>query len=127
MRICIDLDGVICGFKQKGETYADVKPITGAIEKLKALKDNGHYIIIQTARHMKTCESNLGKLNAKVAKVTLDWLEKHEVPYDEIYFGKPWANIYIDDNGFRFTDWNLISGDGSDLPASAESINQVAV
>jgi hypothetical protein len=40
---------------------------------------------------------------------TLNWLEKNNVPYDEIYFGKPWAQIYIDDNAFRFENWNAIS------------------
>ncbi len=29
-----------------------------------------------------------------IGKTTLDWLEKPEVPYDEIYFGKPNARVY---------------------------------
>jgi capsule biosynthesis phosphatase len=108
MRICLDLDGVICTIKKKEETYADVLPIENAITNIKKLKDDGHYIIIHTARHMKTCEGNVGKVNARLAKVTLDWLEKYDIPYDEIYFGKPWANVYIDDNAFRFTDWESV-------------------
>jgi histidinol phosphatase-like enzyme len=59
MRICIDLDGVICQLKKEGQTYDQLEPVTGAIEKLKELKAAGHYIIIQTARHMKTCEGML--------------------------------------------------------------------
>lgn len=120
MRICFDLDGVIAEFKKKGESYADVKPVSGSIEKLKALKDNGHFIIINTARHMKTCEGNTGAVVAKIGKITLDWLEKHQVPYDEIYFGKPWAQIYVDDNAFRFTSWNEIGNNGEGLPANVE-------
>lgn len=116
MRICLDLDGVICAIKAPNETYADVKPIKGAIEKIKSLKASGHYIIINTARHMKTTDSNLGLLNAKVTKLTLDWLEKNNVPFDEIYFGKPWAHLYIDDNAYRFNNWGDISHDGSSLP-----------
>jgi len=120
-RICIDLDGVICDFKREGETYADVRPITGAIEKLNELRENGHYIIIQTARHMKTCHGNVGQVISRVGLITQQWLANHKVPYDEIYFGKPWAEIYIDDNAFRFSDWNEIAGDGSSLPVSTES------
>lgn len=119
-RICIDLDGVIADFKKEGETYNDVLPIHGAIEKLGELKKNGYYIIIQTARHMKTCESNLGRVNAKITKITLEWLDKYQVPYDEIYFGKPWAHIYIDDNAFRFSNWDLVEGDGSTFPMNNE-------
>lgn len=124
MRICLDLDGVICELKQKGQTYLDVAPIEGAIDKIKQIKEAGHYVIIQTARHMKTCESNLGLVNARITKMTLDWLEKHDIPYDEIYFGKPWAQIYIDDNALRFENWSSISGDGSNIPMSNEQKNR---
>jgi len=120
MRICIDLDGVICQLKKEGQTYDQLEPVPGAIEKLKQLKAAGHYIIIQTARHMKTCEGNVGRVQARIGSITLNGLEKNEVPYDEIYFGKPWAQIYIDDNAFRFDNWNAISGDGSNFPSYKE-------
>jgi hypothetical protein len=32
-----------------------------------------------------------------ICKITCDTLEKYEIPYDEIYFGKPYADFYIDD------------------------------
>lgn len=120
-RICIDLDGVIAGFKESGQTYAEVAPVPGAVERVKALKQAGHYIIIFTARHMKTCEGNVARVVAKVGAITLDWLARHGVPYDEIHFGKPWADVYIDDNAWRFTDWSAIAPDGSNLPQSHES------
>ena len=120
MRICIDLDGVICELKKEGQTYDQLLPVPGAIEKLNQLKAAGHYIIIQTARHMKTCEGNVGRVQARIGAITLNWLEKNKVPYDEIYFGKPWAKIYIDDNAFRFENWEQIAGDGSDFPANKE-------
>jgi capsule biosynthesis phosphatase len=120
MRICIDLDGVICHLKKEGQTYDQLEPMPGALEKLQALKAAGHYIIIQTARHMKTCEGNVGRVQARIGAATLNWLEKHKVPYDEIYFGKPWAQIYIDDNAFRFEKWETIAGDGSGFPANRE-------
>lgn len=108
MRIVIDLDGVICSLKKEGESYADVKLTDGVIEKLKALKNAGHYIIINTARNMATCESNLGKVMKNVGLITLEWLKANQVPYDEIYFGKPNGHIYIDDRAFRFNSWNNI-------------------
>lgn len=120
MKICIDLDGVIASIKETSESYKNVQPIPGAIEKVQELKKAGHYIIIYTARHMKTCEGNTGKVLARVGQLTLDWLENYDIPYDEIHFGKPYADIYIDDNAFRFTEWKEISGDGSNLPVSNE-------
>lgn len=124
MRICIDLDGVIADFKREGQTYADVEPIPGAIEKLTSLKESGHYIIIQTARHMKTCGANVGLVTARVGKITLDWLEKHQIPYDEIYFGKPWAQVYIDDNAYRFSSWENIGNSGEGLPLYNEDVKK---
>jgi capsule biosynthesis phosphatase len=118
--ICIDLDGVVAGFKGEGQTYADVQPMPGAIEKLRSFKTHGHRIILYTARHMKSCEGNVGLVIARVGKVTLDWLKQHDIPYDEIHFGKPWADVYIDDNAFRFRSWDDISYDGSSLPQSSE-------
>lgn len=120
-RICIDLDGVIANFKQNQETYSDVLPIDGAVEKINKLKEAGHYIIIFTARHMKTCNGNVSLVIAKQGKITLDWLAKHNVPFDEIHFGKPWADVYIDDNAFRFSDWSQINDQGTNLPTSSES------
>lgn len=105
MRIVIDLDGTICPIKEGGQTYEDLKPLPGAVEKMNELKAAGHYIIIQTARNMATQESNLGKVMRSIGKVTLDWLAQYEVPYDEIYFGKPNAHLYIDDRGHRFSNW----------------------
>jgi capsule biosynthesis phosphatase len=122
MRICIDLDGVIAEIKKENETYADVKPIKSAVEKIKKLKENGHYIIIYTARHMKTCDGNVYKAISKIGLITLEWLKEHDIPYDEIVFGKPWADIYIDDNGFRFKSWDEIKDDGSNLPISTEKL-----
>jgi len=111
MRIAIDLDGTICAIKQPHGTYAELLPLPGAIECIRALRAKGHYVIILTARNMATCESNVGKVMKNVGKITLDWLELHGVEYDEIYFGKPNAEVYLDDRGIRFTDWSLITDD----------------
>ena len=120
LRICIDLDGVICNLKKPGQSYADLIPIEGAVEKIRQLNEHGHYIIIYTARHMKTCNGNIGKVSAKIGKITFEWLEKYGTPYDEVIFGKPWCDVYIDDNVMRFEGWDQIVGDGSNLTISKE-------
>jgi len=109
MRIVIDLDGTICEIKKPGQSYADVLPLPGAVERLRELKSANHYIIISTARNMQTCESNLGKVMRNIGKITLDWLEQHGIEYDEIYFGKPNAEVYIDDRAFPFGSWDQVT------------------
>ena len=39
----------------------------------------------------------MGAVVADVGTVTLDWLKKHDIPHDEVCFGKPWGQFYIDD------------------------------
>jgi capsule biosynthesis phosphatase len=120
MRICIDLDGVLCELRKPRQSYADVKPLPGAVEKLRALRQAGHEVVIATARHMKSCDHNVGKVVARQGLVTLDWLKRHCFEYDEIWFGKPHCDVYVDDNAYRFTRWDEISSDGGSLPVSHE-------
>lgn len=110
MRICIDIDGTICQVRQPQQNYSEVKPIQGAAEKIKQLKEEGHYIILCTARHMKTCESNQGMVIARQGLTLLEWLKEHKFIYDELWFGKPYAHVYIDDRAYKFEgDWAEIN------------------
>ncbi len=120
MKICIDIDGTICRLREPGEQYADVQPLPGAAEKMLALKAAGHYLILLTARHMATTGSNVGLVIARQGKTLFDWLARHGIPYDELWFGKPHADVYLDDNAVRFTSWDEVASDGSNLPISRE-------
>lgn len=103
-----DLDGTICEEKEKGTNFlefANVKPIYEVVEKMRMLHQKGDKIIISTARHMGTTKGNLGLINARVSKLTIDWLDKYEVPYDEIYFGKPLGDYYVDDKNMSIEDF----------------------
>ncbi|MGG3662121.1 HAD hydrolase family protein [Bacillus gobiensis] len=108
MRIVFDLDGTICDLREPEQSYIDVQPKDGAREVLQELKSQGHYIIIYTARHMKTCNNNVNLVRAKIGQLTIDWLNNHGILYDELIFGKPFGDIYIDDLAFRFNSWEDI-------------------
>lgn len=96
-RICFDLDNTLVTYPSIKGDYTSVKPIEKNISLLKYLKQFNNTIIIYTARRMRTHHGNIGKINADVGKITFDTLEKFDIPYDEIYFGKPYADFYIDD------------------------------
>lgn len=102
MRICIDIDGTICELRKPSQSYKDIKPIEEAAEKIRQLKAQGHYIILCTARHMKTCDGNVGKVIALQGYTLIKWLEQHSFEYDELLFGKPYADVYIDDKALEF-------------------------
>jgi len=105
MRICIDLDGTIASNKVGGQDYSDVVPISGAVDTLTRLRSAGAYIIIHTARNMNTYDNNLGLIIANQAGPTIEWLNKWKIPYDELLFGKPNVDVFIDDKGLKFDNW----------------------
>lgn len=101
LRICFDLDNTLVSSPCVPNDYSTVKPIDKMIQTLKKFKSDGHDIIIYTARRMETHKGNVGKVLKDIAMVTFDTLEKFNIPYDEIYFGKPIADIYIDDKALN--------------------------
>lgn len=96
-RICFDLDNTLVTSPKIKNDYTSVEPIYKNINLLKYLKSFNNIIIIYTARRMKTHNGNTGKCLYDIGKITFDTLEKFNIPFDEIYFGKPYADVYIDD------------------------------
>ena len=99
--IVIDLDQTIC-FSESGD-YMNALPIE-VIAKLEEMKNLGFSIVIYTARNMRTFAGNLGKINVHTLPTIIKWLDKYNVPYDEIMVGKPWPGpqgFYVDDKAIR--------------------------
>jgi capsule biosynthesis phosphatase len=101
LRICFDLDNTLVTYPTVPGDYSTVKPIDKNIKLLNNLKTQGHEIIIYTARRMQTHNSNVGKVLKDIAMITLQSLDDLNIQYDEIIFGKPIADIYIDDRAFN--------------------------
>ncbi len=95
-----DLDLTICipqDFDDTERRYAQAEPITKMIENMRRIHQNGHRIVIHTARRMLTHKGDLLMIEQDVGEVTRRWLKEHNVPYDELIFGKPYGDFYIDD------------------------------
>lgn len=111
-RIVMDLDDTICS--TKNGDYANSTPNKEVIKKLETFKDLGFDIIISTSRNMRTYEGNIGKITANTLPIIIDWLKKHNVPYDEIYVGKPWCGhegFYVDDKAIRPDEFATLTYD----------------
>ena len=110
-RFCFDLDNTLVSSPRIDGDYSTVDPIKDNINYLKYLYSIGHTIIIHTARRMRTHSGNVGRVQADVAKITFDTLDKFNIPYHEIYFGKPYADFYIDDLAINaYEDIEKITG-----------------
>ncbi|HEC64010.1 MAG TPA: hypothetical protein ENI23_01810 [bacterium] len=96
MRIVIDIDGTICEEKPTFERVL-AKPLNGAISSIKTLKDQGHFIILYTARGWAEYE------------MTYLWLTNRGIPFDVLLMGKPIYDVWIDDRAIKFTSWKDIN------------------
>jgi uncharacterized HAD superfamily protein len=82
----VDIDGVLCKERRKGWlSYSTAKPIWKNISKVNRLFDEGHIILIYTAR--LECDR----------EVTEQWLRENKVKYTALILGKLRADYYIDD------------------------------
>lgn len=108
-----DIDGTLCPIKKENEKYEDLIPYKEIVSKLREYKNEGAKIILFTSRNMNSYNGNLGLINKNTAKILLEWLDKWEIPYDEIIYGKPWPGhrgFYVDDRAVRpdeFMKYNL--------------------
>jgi capsule biosynthesis phosphatase len=97
-RICFDVDGVIAD--DDGQpSYPGRRPFPQALCAMGLLKQLGNTIIIHTARYMRRFCGDQQRAHAAGYWELVRWLDQHHVPYDEIYLGKPSADLYIDDRG----------------------------
>jgi capsule biosynthesis phosphatase len=102
-RVVFDIDGVLCK-KDPSLDYADRVPHPDITKKVREYNKRGYYIILYTARNMNTHEGRIGRINADTAKTLLQWLDKYDIPHDEIHYGKPWCGhdgFYVDDKAIR--------------------------
>jgi len=97
---CFDIDNIIC--KTINSNYFLSKPIKKNIDIINKLKKNGHTIKIFTARHMGRNGDNQKKAVKGAKKLTISQLKKWKINYDQIFFGKPSSDFYIDDKNLNF-------------------------
>ncbi|MFO1014367.1 MAG: capsular biosynthesis protein [Caulobacteraceae bacterium] len=110
-RLVFDLDGTLA-LDEPDRPYPDRRPNLPLVEKLRAYKAEGFEIIIASARNMRTHAGNIGKINALTLPIILDWLARHDIPFDEVHVGKPWCGtegFYIDDKAVRPSEFVALS------------------
>lgn len=102
-KIVIDLDLTLT--KGKGQLgYEDAAVNYDVLDRLLNYKKNGFYIVINTSRNMNSFNGNIGKINKYTLPEIINWLDNNNIPYDEIYIGKPWCGFdgfYVDDKAIR--------------------------
>jgi len=110
-RIVIDLDGTLAEV-QPDLDYADRRPAPEVVETLRRYAGLGFEIVIHSSRNMRTHQNSIGRINALTLPVIVAWLDRHQIPYDEIIVGKPWCGtdgFYVDDRAIRPSEFVRLS------------------
>lgn len=92
---CFDIDGVIMKLVPNND-YNISEPIMDTVNLINSLYENGHYIIVFTARGYIT------KIDWN--DITRSQLQHAGLKYHELKFGKPAADYYIDDKFIDLKD-----------------------
>ena len=93
---CFDLDDTLC--KTKGLNYEDSKPIKERISFVNKLHEQGHFIIIDSARGSLTGQ--------RWTEKTRKQLKKWGLKYDKLRCGHKFAaDIYVDDKALNSEEY----------------------
>ena len=109
-KLVIDLDDTI-SVTEHGD-YVNSKPLTKTVDMIRQYKEQGFYIVIHSARNMRTYNGEVGLINIHTLPNIIDWLKKNDIPFDEIIVGKPWCGydgFYIDDKAIRPSEFHSMS------------------
>ena len=85
------------------------------VEQLRRYAAQGFRIAIMTSRNMRSFTNSIGRINAVTLPAAIEWLKRHDVPFDEIHVGKPWCGedgFYVDDRAIRPSEFVTL-----DLPS----------
>ncbi len=104
--LVVDIDNTLCK-KDATQQYSEAIPIMKVCDALRKADKLGVYIILFTSRNMRTFKGSIGLINKFTAPIIFKWLSENKIPYDEIYFGKPWGNSlsYIDDKNISIENF----------------------
>ena len=97
MTYCFDIDGTLC--EQAVNDYSVARPFLDRIARVNELFDDGHKIVLFTARGSRS--------GVDWREKTIMQLDDWGLRYHELILGKPHADLYIDDKSVHpdHFDW----------------------
>lgn len=102
MRICFDIDGVLC--TQVAGDYESAQPNVEMIALLNRLYEQGDHILLHTSRFMGRAKGNAREAERLGRKFTEKQLAGWGVRYHELFLGKPRYDYVIDDRSVFFQE-----------------------
>jgi hypothetical protein len=112
MKIVCDIDGVLCD--EEDPVVSQRNPYMDRIAILNGMVDRGYTLDIYTSRGMKSSNNDPIMSDRKYRMVTEQQLSFWGVKYTNLFFGKPNADIYIDNKNVTMSDFfDMLGNAGS--------------
>lgn len=107
--IAFDIDDVLLARDKsndfKGvEKYKFCTPIVHNINLINQCYEKGFYIKLYTSRGMTSLNGDLKEIQDKISPITIEALQKYNIKYHEIIFGKEHFDLLIDDKALNIND-----------------------
>lgn len=103
MTYVFDIDNTLC--ITNGSDYENSSPIQERINKVNKLYDEGHTILLQTARGMGRTNNNQQYAIELLYDFTKQQLVSWGVKHHALFLGKAAGDIYVDDKGCKDKDF----------------------
>ena len=105
--ICFDIDNTIC--KSYKNDYQKSKPIKRNIKFINLLFNKGYYIKIFTSRFMGRSSKKKSLAKKKGLKFTKKQLNNWGLKYNQLIFGKPSYDLFVDDKNLGYEkNWLIL-------------------
>ena len=105
--ICFDIDNTIC--KSYKNDYQKSKPIKRNIKFINLLFNKGYYIKIFTSRFMGRSSEKKSLAKKKGLKLTKKQLNNWGLKYNQLIFGKPSYDLFVDDKNLGYEkNWLIL-------------------
>jgi hypothetical protein len=115
MVLAVDFDQTVATTRKVGSEYKMGAPEPGAVLAISKLQEEGHTIVIFTARNVQ---------DPRVYKAVEDWLKYFNIPHSGITnIKRPEFDVYIDDRCLHFTNWQKAIADLSRFQRDLEVRN----
>lgn len=104
MKLVFDIDGVLCNEHDADVTHRE--PFMSRIWQINQLVEKeGYEVDIYTSRGMRSTGNDPVASDLKYRDITEKQLADWGVKYSKLYFGKPNADVYIDNKNALMQDF----------------------
>ena len=107
--IAFDIDDVLL-IRDKNNDFKSIEkykfciPIPHNVDLINQCYENGYYIKLYTSRGMTSLGGNLSEIQEKISPITIETLQKYNIKYNELIFGKEHFDLLIDDKALNISE-----------------------